>query len=117
MSSAGIKLLKELEGVVPYEYICAAGKKTIGVGCRTDLPNSPLPTKYYTDTPTAKVAMVDEIEKHVVDGNVKVLNDGFLEILLSARVVEFENFVIDAVLVSLTQREFDAFVCFAFNNK
>ena len=36
VSADGKLLLRELEGVREYEYLCTADKRTIGVGCQTD---------------------------------------------------------------------------------
>ena len=85
LSSKGLSLIKEFEGLELEAYLCAAGVPTIGYGS------------------TANVVLNTTI------------TEAEAEELLRQDVATFEECVNDFVDVDLTQSEFDALVCFSFN--
>ena len=87
VSQIGINLIKKIEGFAPVLYKCEAKKDTIGYG-------------------------------HIIrktDNIVQSLNKSQAETLLHKDILPFENAVNLLVTVPLTQNQFDALVCFAFN--
>lgn len=90
ISSAGINLIKEFEGVRLKAYKCPAGVYTIGVG-HTSAAGPP-----------------------VVKQGMEITNAQAMKIL-SQDLIQFENGVDAAVKVPLTQNQFDALVSFTFN--
>jgi lysozyme len=86
----GLKLIKEFEGCKLSAYQCPAGVWTIGIGS----------THYGDGTPVTK--------------NRTLPNEGAAIALLAATIGKYEKAVND-VGVELTQNEFDACVCLAYN--
>lgn len=86
-SKAGIALIIRWEGCVLKEYICPAGKPTIGVG-HVVLKGEKFPPKITRE---------------------------FAEQLLAKDLKQFEAAVYRNITVPLTQNQFDALVCFTFN--
>ena len=87
ISQKGIDLIKNFEGFINHIYTCPAGKPTIGYG-HVVLISDSFPVK------------ISEKEANK---------------LLYIDVKKFENLVYEQVKVPLTQEQFDALVCFAFN--
>lgn len=88
ISSAGLNLIKEFEGLCTTAYVCPAGVLTIGYGHTKDVKPNDVITK-----------------------------DGAEE-LLKKDLKEFEEAVtamLDIREVAVNQCQFDALVCFAFN--
>lgn len=85
-SPAGIALIKHFESFRPSPYLCDGGKWTIGWGH----------TKGVTKD-TKPITMAEG------------------EALLAEDLVEFEDAVTDALVVPVTQGQFDALVAFSFN--
>lgn len=83
----GLKLIKSFEGFAPLEYVCVAGKRTIGYG---------------------HVLKADE---RYPAG----LTEAEAEMLLLDDVAEAEQAVIDLVEVPLSANQFDALTSFVFN--
>jgi len=91
-SDNGIRLLKEFEGLRLNAYKCSAGVATIGYG-----------STYYPDKSNVKMGDVlrDKLEA---------------EVLLINTLVDYDIYVSKYTKsVKLTQYQFDALVCFAFN--
>jgi GH24 family phage-related lysozyme (muramidase) len=86
----GLKLIKEFEGCKLSAYQCPAGVWTIGIGS----------THYGDGTPVTK--------------NRTLPSEGAALALLAATIGQYEKAVND-VGVELTQNEFDACVCLAYN--
>jgi lysozyme len=86
-SQAGMEHIKKWEGCVLKQYICPAGKPTIGIG-HVVLPSEKFPEKI--------------TEKEALD-------------LLSKDVARFETAIYKNVSVPLNQNQFDALVSFLFN--
>jgi lysozyme len=85
MSQKGMDLIKEFEGFKAWAYLCPAGVWTIGYGTTRNVK------KGQTVTPSQAMALlVEDVKK-------------------------FENDVNNYVKVPLTQNQFDALVCFAYN--
>lgn len=92
ISRKGIELLKEFEGLRLNAYKCSAGVATIGYG-----------STYYPDKSNVKMGDVlrDKLEA---------------EVLLINTLVDYDIYVSKYTKsVKLTQYQFDALVCFAFN--
>lgn len=92
ISRKGIELLKEFEGLRLNAYKCSAGVSTIGYG-----------STYYPDKSNVKMGDVlrDKLEA---------------EVLLINTLVDYDIYVSKYTKsVKLTQYQFDALVCFAFN--
>jgi lysozyme len=89
-SSAGLKLLRDFEGVVNHAYRDQAGHWTIGAGHLIRLPR----------------------EKDLLS---RTLGDAEIDALLAADLADAERAVGQAVKVALTQSQFDALVSLAFN--
>ena len=87
ISQKGIALIKNFEGFVDHIYTCPAGKLTIGYGHVVENPAS------FPSTISQKEA----------------------DTLLMIDIAKFIRLVQAHVKVSLTQGQFDALVCFAFN--
>ena len=85
-SKTGIALIKHFESFRPSPYLCDGGKWTIGWGH----------TKGVTKD-TKPITMAEG------------------EVLLAEDMVEFEDAVTDALVVPVTQGQFDALVAFSFN--
>lgn len=85
-SKTGIALIKHFESFRPSPYLCDGGKWTIGWGH----------TKGVTKD-TKPITMAEG------------------EALLAEDLVEFEDAVTDALVVPVTQGQFDALVAFSFN--
>jgi lysozyme len=86
ISTAGLKLIKEFEGLRTTAYLCPAGVLTIGYG---------------------------STGPHVTPG--KTITENEANALLIEDLVRFEKAVNDLVKVTITQSQFDALVSFAFN--
>ena len=86
-SSTGLNLIKRWESCVLKQYICPAGKPTIGVG------HVVLPGEIFLE---------------------KITEEQALE-LLAKDVIRFEKAIYKNVNVQLNQNQFDALICFLFN--
>ena len=86
ISTTGLKLIKDFEGLRTTAYICPAGVLTIGYG---------------------------STGSHVTPG--KTITEKEADVLLLEDLVRFENAVNNLVKVPVTQSQFDALVSFAFN--
>ena len=86
-SKVGIALITKWEGCRLEQYICPAGKPTIGIG-HVVLRGERFPAKITKD---------------------------FAEQLLVRDLKQFEQAIYRLVSVPLTQNQFDALVCFLFN--
>jgi len=86
-SQAGIDIITRWEAVILHEYICPAGKRTIGIG-HVVLPNETFP-------PT--------------------ITREFAEQLLAKDLVRFEQAIYRNITVCLNPNQFDALVCFTYN--
>lgn len=86
-SNDGRRLLEKLEGKKPYLYYCSADRATIGIGCTVD------PERYRN----------------------AYLSDKAIYELLDERLEIFERAINNCIKVPLTQNQYDALVCFAFN--
>ncbi len=87
ISQAGIDLITKWEGCILHQYICPAGKPTIGVG-HVVLPGETFPAK---------------------------ITKEFAEELLAKDVERFERAIYKHITVCLNQHQFDALVSFTFN--
>lgn len=85
LSPAGLRLIKEFEGLSLKAYVCPAGVLTIGYGTT----------------------------RGVKPG--QVISEAEAEAMLREDVRQFERGVSEAVKVPLAQHEFDALVSFAYN--
>lgn len=85
-SQAGIDFIKSFEGCELEPYVCSAGKKTIGVG---------------------HVMRRDEAYERITPAQA--------DAILAKDLERFEEAVLDAVDVPLSQYEFDACISLAFN--
>ena len=90
-SDKGLDLIKASEGFEPKPYLCPAGKWTIGYGS----------TFYADGTP-------------VRDGDQPVTETQAIELLRNT-LGQYEDAVSRAVIVPLTQGQFDALVDFSYN--
>lgn len=92
ISRKGIELLKEFEGLRLNAYKCSAGVATIGYG-----------STYYPDKSNVKMGDVlrDKLEAEILLINTLVVYDIYVSKYTKS--------------VKLTQYQFDALVCFAFN--
>lgn len=86
-SQTGLDLIKKWEGCILKQYICPAGKPTIGIG-HVVLPSEKFPEKI--------------TEKDALD-------------ILAKDVSRFEKAIYENVKIPLNQNQFDALVCFLFN--
>jgi lysozyme len=86
-SQAGIDLITRWEAVILHEYICPAGKRTIGIG-HVVLPGESFP-------PT--------------------ITKEFAEQLLAKDLRHFEQAIYRNITVCLNPNQFDALVCFTYN--
>lgn len=86
ISEKGLDLIKKYEGLKLTAYLCPANVWTIGYG---------------------------STGKHVKQG--MTITEEEAEQLLKDDVSRFEDCINDGIDVELTQEEFDALVCFAFN--
>lgn len=91
ISNNGINLIKEFEGFSATPYLCSAKTATIGFG-----------NTYYLDG--TKVQLSD-----------KPISKEQAENLLKLSLKDFEDGINENVKVPLTQNQFDALVCFAYN--
>jgi lysozyme len=97
ISQDGIELLKQLEGFAPKPYNDSAGFSTVGYG--TLLHRGPVNMDNPLDKQYAAGISVDEAEN-------------LLRVHLR---VEVEPIIARTVKVSLTQHQYDALCCFAYN--
>lgn len=86
-SQVGIDLITRWESCVLKQYICAAGKPTIGIG------HVVLPSENFPPTITKE----------------------FAQELLAKDLIRFEQAIYRRIKVELNQNQFDALVCFIFN--
>lgn len=86
ISKAGLELIKKWEGCKLTAYLCSAGVLTIGYG--------------HTGSDVYKGMKITQAQA-----------DDFLQ----SDVIRFEKDVTSLVKVPVTQNQFDALVCFAFN--
>lgn len=86
ISKAGLELIKKWEGCKLTAYLCSAGVLTIGYG--------------HTGSDVYKGMKITQAQA-----------DAFLQ----SDVIRFEKDVTSLVKVPVTQNQFDALVCFAFN--
>ena len=89
-SQKGIDLIKKFEGLKLKAYVCSAGVDTIGYGT-TILPNG-------VKVPKGSTCTKEEAE-----------------MFLKHDLKRFEKHVNKVVNVPITQNQFDALVCFAYN--
>jgi lysozyme len=100
LSPAGVQLLRTLEGVESHAYRDVAGLWTIGVG------------HLLTDEEQADQAVqCDGVAVPYGEG----LSDTQIDALLCQDVRRFEDALADAITVPLTQHQWDALVCWAYN--
>jgi lysozyme len=90
-NEAGVQLIKSFEGFKSHPYICPAGIPTIGYGCT-----------FYEDG--TKVTMQDD-----------PITESQGEDMLKHILASFEQGVAESVTVALTDNQFSALVCFAYN--
>ena len=92
ISKTGLQLLKDFEGLRLNAYRCSAGVPTIGYG-----------STYYPDNSNVKMGDVLRDKEEA-------------EVLLIHTLVDYDIYVSKYTKsVKLTQYQFDALVCFAFN--
>ena len=84
-SEAGVDLIKAFEGCRTTAYQCAGGVWTIGYGHTTDVKEGMSITQHQCD------------------------------VMLEVDIEQYENYVNDYVVVSLTQNQFDALVSWVYN--
>lgn len=84
-SEAGVNLIKTFEGCRTTAYRCSAGVWTIGYGHTTDVKEGMTITQHQCD------------------------------VMLEVDIEQYENYVNDYVVVSLTQNQFDALVSWVYN--
>ena len=84
-SEAGVNLIKTFEGCRTTAYRCSAGVWTIGYGHTTDVKEGMTITQHQCD------------------------------VMLEVDIEQYENYVNNYVVVSLTQNQFDALVSWVYN--
>ncbi len=91
ISDKGLNLLKQFEGCSLKPYSDAVGVATIGYGCT-----------FYENGEKVQLSDAEITEERATE-------------LLKNVLKQFENDVAEVVKVDLTQSQFDALVCFAYN--
>ena len=117
-SNKGLNLLKEFEGVVPYEYLCSANKPTISKGIRTDLlSKDDLDLTFLEDSNKVKPIYLggNLIEPNIVNGKVRCITNENSDLLIAKTIVKFEKCINDTVTRELKQHEFDSLVSLVYN--
>ena len=100
ISVAGSEELKKMEGVEPYIYTCSAGAQTIGVGHKL--------TRIEMES---GVIVIDGEAVRWITG----LNKEQIDSLMRKDLEWVELAINDAVIVPLTDNQFDCLVSFVFN--
>lgn len=91
LSKKGFKILVHFEGIRLKPYYCSAGKATIGIG-----------STYYEDGTPVKITDSQITEDKAYS-------------ILRATSKKYHNAIINTISISLTQNQYDALFCLAYN--
>ena len=118
-SDKGIELLKEFEGVCPYEYLDIVGYPTISKGIRTDILKKELLKKYTKVIGASEIIPIKiggvTIKPNVINNTVRVVITELENEFIRSTLEAFESSLNSLVETDLKQSQFDALMSLIYN--